>query len=67
MIHLRGNKMRTLFFVGTLLAMGYVAYLQMRHVKENDLDQANNRIEHVQDKVNKLVDGYGKRLDENMP
>ena len=58
--------MRAIFFIGTLLAMGYVAYLQMSAVKEHELDEVENRITETTQEVEKIFDDYEERLKQNI-
>lgn len=57
-------NMRTLFFVGALLAMAYVAYLQVTQIKKKDLDKSQQRIEQTEQEVNKIISDYEKKLGD---
>jgi len=58
--------MRAIFFIGSLLAMGYVAYLQMSAVKEHDLDKVENRVTETKQEVDKILSDYEEQLNKNM-
>lgn len=58
--------MRAIFFIGTILAMTYVAYLQMNSVKEHDLDKAENRVTETKQEVDKIISDYEEQLNKNM-
>jgi len=59
--------MRGILFISAILAMGYVAYLQMNSAKEHDLDKAQNRVDQTEAEVNKIMNDYEKKLDNTMP
>lgn len=56
--------MRGLLFIGMLLALGIVAYLQMSQVKEHDMEKAETQIDQTREQVKKTLQEQEKRLRE---
>ncbi len=56
--------MRGLLFIGVLLALGIVAYLQMSQVKDHDMEKAETQIDQTREQVRKTLQEQRERLKE---
>lgn len=56
--------MRGLLFIGLLLGLVYVAYLQMSKVKEHDLDKVDTQIEETRVQVEAMIEENQRKFQE---
>ncbi len=57
---------RAAIFIALLLGMAYVVFFQAETVKEHDMDKAKNEIQQTHDEVDKMVNDYEDKLEQNM-
>lgn len=59
--------MKGLLFISMLLAMIYVAYLQMQQVKEHDLDQVETEVDKNREQLNQSLEQHRESIERNLP